>query len=78
MTEDTVLAATGNVLTNDASGADAPKPFASWDSALTGTYGTLVQGVTGAYTYTPNNASPPVPALATGETLTYTFTPPPT
>ena len=43
-------------------------------SSVNGTYGTLVLGANGSYTYTLNNANPAVQALNAGETTTDTFT----
>src|SRR5204862_229774 len=43
-------------------------------SAGTGSFGTLVLGTGGAYTYTLNNSNGSVQALDDGETLTDTFT----
>ncbi len=74
VSEDSVLTATGNVLSNDVSGADTPKAFDSWTSALSGSYGTLVPGENGAYTYILNNQSTDVQGLDEGESLTETFT----
>ncbi|MCK6404731.1 MAG: retention module-containing protein [Rhodocyclaceae bacterium] len=41
---------------------------------VAGTYGTLVLGANGSYTYTLNNANPAVQALNAGETTTDVFT----
>ncbi|HNN44483.1 MAG TPA: retention module-containing protein, partial [Azospira sp.] len=43
-------------------------------SNVAGTYGTLVLGANGSYTYTLNNANPAVNALKTGQTLSETYT----
>src|SRR6185503_8504315 len=43
-------------------------------SSGTGSFGTLVLGTTGAYTYTLNNGNGSVQGLDDGETLTDTFT----
>jgi VCBS repeat-containing protein len=69
--EDAVAAITGNVLTNDASGADAPKSFVSWTST-TASYGTFTDTGNGTYSYTLNNAA--VQDLDAGQTRTETFT----
>ncbi len=63
----------GNVLDNDESGADEPTNFVSWDSSLSGTYGTLTDDGDGKYTYELNDADPDVQALDDGETRTDTF-----
>ena len=53
----------GNVLANDASGADTPKVFTAWDAAANmaevgqlNTYGTLVQNANGTWSYTLDGA----------------------
>ena len=70
----------GNVLTNDVSGADTPKSFVAWDAAgnavevaALGTYGTLLLNGDGTWSFTLNNALATTQALAAGETKTYTL-----
>ena len=73
VTQDTNLIATGTVpAPTDADSNDTLTitPIAGQE----GTYGTLTLGADGQYTYTLNNASPAVLALAVGETATDTFT----
>ncbi|MEX6502533.1 retention module-containing protein, partial [Pseudomonas zhanjiangensis] len=61
VTEDGVSVVSGNVLSNDSAGADAPKEFTAWSAvghdnsaAVTalGTYGVLTLGSDGAYSFT--------------------------
>ncbi|MDM5116622.1 Ig-like domain-containing protein, partial [Aeromonas salmonicida] len=55
----------GNVLGNDVQGADGAAVTAG---TLTGTYGSLVLGADGSYTYTLNPADPQFVALPGGAT----------
>jgi VCBS repeat-containing protein len=70
---------TGNVLTNDASGADAPMSFVSWgpdDAAAIGalnTYGTLVQNNDGSWSYTLDSNRAATAALTSGSNLNFTL-----
>ncbi|WP_238474226.1 VCBS domain-containing protein [Pseudomonas cavernicola] len=78
ITEDTVAAITGNVLSNDLHingqpGADIATSFVSWNS-IAGNFGTFSDTGNGTYSYVLNNANPAVQALDNGETLTETFT----
>lgn len=67
----------GNVLDNDASGADAPKGFAAWGSTETDTaamtdlakYGTLHLNGDGTWSFDLNNSLPAVQALTQGQTI---------
>ncbi|WP_212223892.1 beta strand repeat-containing protein [Bradyrhizobium lablabi] len=70
---------TGNVLANDASGADAPMSFVSWGaddaaaiSALN-TYGTLVQNNDGSWSYALDSNRAATAALASGSNLNFTL-----
>lgn len=62
--EDTILSATGNVLTNDLFASSVGNP-----ETAVGTYGTFVLNTDGSYTYTLDNDSPLVQALQQGETV---------
>ena len=62
--EDTILSATGNVLTNDLFASSLGNP-----ETAVGTYGTFVLNTDGSYTYTLDNDSPLVQALQQGETV---------
>ena len=59
----------GNVLTNDIGGADGGKTVTTAGTS-NGSYGQLILGADGAYTYTLNTANPLVQGLDNGETLT--------
>ncbi|WP_431855228.1 VCBS domain-containing protein [Azospirillum sp.] len=82
--EDAAVAATGNVLTNDTdvdtgatrsvTGIAFGGTAGTVGTALTGGYGSLTLGSTGAWSYSIDNANAAVQALAVGETLTETFT----
>lgn len=75
-------AAAGNVLANDAdidNGAQLQVIQVNSDPAnvgqpIAGQYGTLVLNADGSYSYTPDNASPLVQALAQGEQVQDVFT----
>jgi len=79
--EDTTLSAVGNVKTND---TDINGDFLTVTQvngaagnvghALAGAYGTLILGSTGAYTFTLNNGSSAVQALAQGQTVNIVYT----
>ena len=81
VSEDGVLQATGNVLSND---TDADRDTltvtavnglaAGVGTTIAGTYGSLVLGANGQYTYVLANAQANVQALAAGQTVTETFT----
>src|SRR5204863_137730 len=86
--EEATTTATGNVLQDVthpgapsgtfADHADADTDIETLTTTLvssgTGSFGTLVLGTSGAYTYTLNNGNASVQQLDTGETLTDTFT----
>ncbi|WP_256576507.1 S-layer family protein, partial [Pseudomonas sp. Irchel 3E20] len=77
---ETLTSLTGNVLDNDIQGADrvttGPSAGPITGGTFTGTYGTLVLGANGTYTYTLDPNNPAFKALTTNatETFTYTFT----
>ncbi|WP_169736126.1 Ig-like domain-containing protein, partial [Roseomonas gilardii] len=81
VSEDGVLQATGNVLSNDTD-ADGDTLTvtavnglaAGVGTAIAGTYGSLVLGANGQYTYVLANSQANVQALAAGQTVTETFT----
>ena len=78
VTEDgAVTSVSGNVLTDDAAGADTPKEFVGWgaDTAIASlnTYGTLAQGSDGTWSYTLDNTRPATQALGSGFNTTYTL-----
>ncbi|UPG73473.1 Ig-like domain-containing protein [Roseomonas gilardii subsp. gilardii] len=81
VSEDGVLQATGNVLSNDrdadgdALTVTAVNGLAAGvGTTIAGTYGSLVLGANGQYTYVLANAQANVQALAAGQTVTETFT----
>ncbi len=69
----------GQVLTNDISGADAPKAFVSWDTvgdadvAELNTYGTLKLNADGTYEFVLDNTLAKVQALTDTDLKTFTF-----
>jgi VCBS repeat-containing protein len=67
------LTLTGNVLGNDTQGADRVSGGPVVGGTFTGTYGTLVLGANGAYTYTLNTNDADFKALATGQLANETF-----
>ncbi|WP_280140411.1 VCBS domain-containing protein [Pseudomonas borbori] len=80
VTEDGASFVSGNVLTNDSAGADAPKEFTAWSAegqdnsaALTalGSYGVLTLGSDGVYSFTLDNSQAAVQALTSGSNLSY-------
>ena len=71
LTEDT-LVASGNVLANDAVGADAG-PVVTTAGTFSGSYGQLTLGADGAYSYALDSGNPLVQGLDDGESLTETF-----
>lgn len=70
--EDTTSTITGNVLTNDLSGADTPMIFNGWMNT-TATYGAFNGNSDGTYSYTLNNSLEAVHGLDDGQTLTESF-----
>ncbi|EHR71077.1 VCBS repeat-containing protein [Burkholderiales bacterium JOSHI_001] len=86
VTEDSKIAASGNVISADA-GADTLAAdqaevsevrfganISSVGTPLAGAFGSLVLAANGSYTYTLNNASPAVQALKQGQSLDEVFT----
>ena len=79
VTEDVAGSLSGNVLSNDTSGADTSKSFVSWgadSAAITAlnSYGTLVQNTTtGDWSYVLNNNLATTQALTAGSNTTYTL-----
>src|SRR5262249_20979983 len=79
--EDGVLTATGNVLTNDSDPDTADTisvgtvngSGANVGATVTGTYGSLVVNPNGTYTYTLDNASAAVQSIAQGQTVNDVF-----
>lgn len=80
MTEDGTSFVSGNVLTNDASGADVSNVFDSWTAtghdnttSLTelAKYGSLVQNGDGSWSYTLNSADADTQALTAASSLSY-------
>ena len=88
ITEDSAVAATGNVLPNDtdvdhnatktvsgvAAGTSGSAPVGSVATGVIGTYGTLTLNADGSYSYVLDNSKPAVQALAAGATAIDTFT----
>jgi trimeric autotransporter adhesin len=68
VTEDGTLVATGNVLANDTDPDTGDVLSVANFGTYNGTYGTLVLGATGDYTYTLSNTLAPVQSLGQGET----------
>ncbi|KRA97542.1 hypothetical protein ASD83_10470 [Devosia sp. Root685] len=72
-------AVSGNVLTNDVSGADAPKSFVNWaatdTAAITAlnTYGVLTQNNDGSWSFTLDNSRAATQALTAASDLSYTL-----
>ncbi|CDX43060.1 putative Outer membrane adhesin like proteiin [Mesorhizobium sp. SOD10] len=69
----------GDVLANDASGADTPKSFVSWSGAdaaaitALNTYGTLTQNANGTWSYVLDNSRAATQALTAASNLSYTL-----
>ncbi|TGP85225.1 VCBS domain-containing protein, partial [Mesorhizobium sp. M8A.F.Ca.ET.218.01.1.1] len=67
----------GDVLTNDVSGADTPKGFVAWSGAdaaaitALNTYGTLTQNANGTWSYVLDNSKAATQALTSGSHLSY-------
>ena len=67
----------GNVLSNDASGADTPASLVAWSSSDTAaiaalnTYGTLTQNATGTWSYVLDNSRAATQALTSLSSLSY-------
>ena len=80
VTENTTLVATGNVLGNDSDPDGGTLSVSAINglpgavgSSIAGTYGTLLLGANGQYTYTLANGQANVRALNAGQTVTETF-----
>lgn len=79
VTEDGASQLSGNVLTNDVSGADAPKSFVSWGASDTAaitalnTYGTLTQNSDGTWSFALDNNRAATQALTAASDLSYTL-----
>ena len=76
VTEDAVLVATGNVLTNDTdddSPADPTTVAPAYVGTFPGAYGSLTLNANGSYTYTLNNSAAAVQVLNDGQTLSDSF-----
>ncbi|WP_083495427.1 beta strand repeat-containing protein [Tsuneonella troitsensis] len=77
--EDGVSNVAGNVLTNDASGADTPKSFTAWSAgnaaeiADLNVYGTLTLNPDGSYSYVLDNSRAATQALTAADLKTYTL-----
>jgi VCBS repeat-containing protein len=75
--EDGVSSISGNVLSNDLSGADAPAVFTNWSAAdaaaiaALNTYGTLTQNASGSWTYVLDNSRAATQALTSSSNLSY-------
>ncbi len=65
--------ASGNVLTNDTDVDRGDTKTVTTPGTLNGTYGSLVLGADGSYTYTLDNAKPATQALAQGAQVNETF-----
>jgi VCBS repeat-containing protein len=74
VTTSSSLTLTGNVLSNDLQGVDRISAGPISAGTFTGTYGNLVLGANGAYTYTLNPSDADFRALAAGARGTETFT----
>ncbi|GLV25702.1 VCBS domain-containing protein [Sphingobium sp. Cam5-1] len=78
LTEDVAGSLSGNVLTNDVSGADTPKSFVAWgaDAAVVAqlnSYGTLVQNSDGSWSYVLDNSRAATQALGSGFSQDFTL-----
>ncbi len=88
ISEDSGVAATGNVLPNDTdidhgallnvsgvvAGTATSAPSGNLGSGVAGSFGTLTLNADGSYSYALDNTNPAVQALAAGATTTDTFT----
>ncbi|HEY6093367.1 MAG TPA: VCBS domain-containing protein [Gallionellaceae bacterium] len=72
--EDVILAAAGNVLSNDSDVDQGTVLQVANAGTYQGTYGSLVLSADGRYSYVLDNASLDVQSLAQGQTVTETFT----
>ncbi|NIJ16934.1 VCBS domain-containing protein [Sphingobium vermicomposti] len=78
LTEDVAGSLSGNVLTNDVSGADTPKAFVAWGAdaaavAELNSYGTLVQNGDGSWSYVLDNSRAATQALGSGFSKVFTL-----
>jgi VCBS repeat-containing protein len=80
VTKGTLLVSSGDVLANDSDAEGSPLSVtavnghaANVGTTLIGTYGTLLLGANGHYTYTLANNQPNVQALSAGQVVTETF-----
>ncbi|WGD49493.1 DUF5801 repeats-in-toxin domain-containing protein [Bradyrhizobium sp. CB1650] len=78
--EDAASNVSGNVLSNDQSGADAPASFVAWGGAADAaavsalnTYGTLLQNNDGTWSYTLDNSRAATQALTSSDHLSFTL-----
>ncbi len=74
VTEDSVLTASGNVLSNDSDLDAGTTLAATLVGSGAGTYGSVTISSGGGYTYTLNNSAAVVQGLAQGQSVTDTFT----
>lgn len=88
ITEDSSVPATGNVTSNDISGADvtatpitavvagtgSPSGAGNVGSGLVGNYGTLTLNNDGSYSYTLDSTNPAVQSLGSGTSITEVYT----
>ncbi|WP_320152633.1 retention module-containing protein [uncultured Tolumonas sp.] len=75
LTEDSgIYVAVGNALTNASDVDGDPLTISAGTGETKGSYGTLILGSNGEYTYTLDNASAAVQSLKTGDTVQDTFT----
>src|SRR6185437_7543790 len=73
VSEDGVLSASDNVLSNDSDIDQGTVLSVAAPGTFAGTYGTLTVAANGSYTYTLNNASFAVQSLGQGESVTDSF-----
>ncbi len=73
VTEDSALAASGNVLANDSDADTGAVLTVDAPGSYTGAFGTLALGADGSYTYSLDNAANAVQALAAGQTVVDSF-----
>ncbi|MGV3576339.1 MAG: DUF5801 repeats-in-toxin domain-containing protein [Devosia sp.] len=79
VTEDGASLVSGNVLTNDVSGADTPKSFVSWSATDTAaitalnTYGTLTRDGDGNWSFALDNTRAATQALTAASDLSFTL-----
>ena len=76
VTEDGASSISGNVLSNDSAGADAPAVFTAWAAdaaaiAALSTYGTLTQNANGSWSYLLDNSRAATQALTSSDHLSF-------